>query len=214
MDLEFSPESDFVPAFSTPIARFRLAGSDAFNAELLALLAAKERETPGTGRTNIGGWHSPGNIFEWTEPAIKTLHDWIENAMRQLVGIVAAAPEYECDLHIVGWANVLKTGGYNLRHNHPNHVFSGVYYADAGDSDPKDELSGLFEFMDPRPFVEMVPAPGAPFGRSFPITPVTGSMLLFPAWLYHHVLPYNGIRPRVSIAFNAQVANFRVTRTK
>ncbi len=212
MELAFSPKTDFVPAFSTPIARFRLAEADDLNAELIALLAEKERAIPGAGKTNIGGWHSPGNIFEWTEPAIGTLHGWVEKAMRRMVGIVAAAEEFECDLSIVGWANVLKTGGYNLRHNHPDNAFSGVYYVDAGDSDPADELSGLFEFIDPRPFVEMIPVPGAPFGRSFPITPATGLMLVFPAWLYHHVLPYHGARPRVSIAFNAQVANFRPAR--
>ncbi len=212
MQLAFSPETDFVPAFSTPIARFRLAEADAFNAELIALLADKQRTIPGAGKTNIGGWHSPGNIFEWTEPPIGTLYGWVEKAMRRMVGIVAAAQEFECDLHIAGWANVLRAGGYNLRHNHPNNAFSGVYYADVGDSDPADELSGLFEFLDPRPFVEMIPVPGAPFGRSFPITPATGLMLVFPAWLYHHVLPYHGARPRVSIAFNAQVANFRPAR--
>lgn len=212
MELEFSPETDFVPAFSTPITRFRLAEADTFNAELIALLADKQRTIPGAGKTNIGGWHSPGNIFEWTETPITTLYFWVEKAMRRMVGIVAAAGEFECDLRLVGWANVLETGGYNLRHNHPNNAFSGVYYADAGDSDPEDELSGLFEFVDPRPFIEMVPVPGAPFGRSFPITPESGAMVLFPSWLYHHVLPYHGARKRVSIAFNAQVENFRPAR--
>jgi hypothetical protein len=39
-------------------------------------------------------------------------------------------------------------------------------------------------------------------GGSEVITPATGMMLLFPAWLMHGVRPYHGDRPRISIAFN------------
>jgi uncharacterized protein (TIGR02466 family) len=39
-------------------------------------------------------------------------------------------------------------------------------------------------------------------GRGETITPEAGTMILFPSWLVHAVMPYRGTRPRISIAFN------------
>ncbi len=66
-------------------------------------------------------------------------------------------------------------------------------------------LSGLLEFLDPRPLVEMVLAPGHPFGRPLRIQPEAGLMVVFPSWLYHLVHPYTGDGARISIAFNAPI---------
>lgn len=211
MTLQFSRQEDLVPAFATPIARFRVADCAEANESLRRIVMDRAATMPAAGRTNFGGWNSPGNLLEWPDEPIRVLGGWMEDALRRVTGILADAESFDCTMIIFAWANVLYTGAYNIRHNHPNNVLSGVYYVDAGDSDPADDLSGMFEFIDPRQFVEMVATPGAPFGRSFPVTPEAGTILVFPSWLYHHVHPYRGTRPRISIAFNARITDFKVS---
>jgi hypothetical protein len=42
-------------------------------------------------------------------------------------------------------------------------------------------------------------------GRGERITPEAGTMILFPSWLIHAVMPYWGTRPRIWIAFNFSI---------
>jgi hypothetical protein len=37
------------------------------------------------------------------------------------------------------------------------------------------------------------------------VTPRDGLLVVFPAWLYHYVNPYQGTAPRISVAFNATI---------
>jgi hypothetical protein len=60
------------------------------------------------------------------------------------------------------WANVLRDGNYNVLRCHPESAWSGVYCVDAGDLPTDDGLGGILELHDPRPTVEMVPAPRGP----------------------------------------------------
>ena len=61
----------------------------------------------------------------------------------------------------------------------------------------------MLEFLDPRAGVEMVTAPGDPYGEPIRIRPETGLMVIFPSWLYHWVHPYAGEASRIAISFNA-----------
>ena len=83
-------------------------------------------------------------------------------------------------------------------------AWSGVYYVDAGGEAPGQPLSGVLELCNPRPFTEMVPTPGSPFGQRVIFRAEAGTMILFPSWLYHFVNPFSGDGERISIAFNVQ----------
>jgi uncharacterized protein (TIGR02466 family) len=102
------------------------------------------------------------------------------------------------------WANVARRGHYHRVHNHPSSCWSGVYYVDAGGDAPGHPLSGVLEVCDPRPFTEMVPSPGSPFGQRAVFRAEAGTMVLFPSWLYHFVNPFHGDGERISVAFNVQ----------
>ena len=64
-------------------------------------------------------------------------------------------------------------------------------------------LSGLLEFLDPRPAASAVAAPGDPYGNPFRIRPQAGMLVIFLSWLEHWVHPYAGQTPRVAVSFNA-----------
>jgi uncharacterized protein (TIGR02466 family) len=198
--------------FSTPIITHRFENSVSVNQGLKQAILEAERLTPSTGRSNMGGWRSEPKLLDWAEPAVEALSLQIREALRQVVAATAGDQAFEGIVKINAWANLLRRGNYNAVHNHPESCWSGVYYVDAGSRDPKVPLSGVLEFLDPRPFVEMVYTPGAPFGRPVRIEPENGLMVLFPSWLYHQVHPYAGDEARIAIAFNAAMADSRADR--
>ncbi len=172
------------------------------NDELKRLVFNAELNTPSTRRSNIGGWRSSNQLLDGDEHAFATLRSHIQTNVLQMIKATAGEAGFEGYLKINGWANVLRRGNYNTLHNHPDSAWSGVYYVDIGTPAEENSLSGILEFIDPRPHVEMVSTPGNPFGMPLRIQPEAGLMILFPSWLYHHVHPYTGENARVSIAFN------------
>jgi uncharacterized protein (TIGR02466 family) len=202
--------------FPTLVGRFQAPAGEAaaVNAELKRLVLAKEQGVPNDPHANAGGWHSPSDLLDWPSPAVRTLRGWIAEALDH---IVRATLEYmrttgvnksfHGGMHVVAWANVSRRGNFHRLHNHPGHCWSGVYYLDDGSpADPADPLSGTLELVDPRPFVEMTPTPGDPYGQRIVIRPQAGLMMVFPSFLYHLVNPYHGPGERISIAFNARAS--------
>lgn len=197
-------------AFPTPIGRFEIPESAAINGELQRLILEKERSTPSETYSNAGGWHSATDLLEWPQPEIKTLRGWMVEAVQHMVGATMEMmkgsnirSDNKGNLRFQAWANICRMGNYHRIHNHPRSAWSGVYYVAAGNDAPNQPLSGQLELLDPRPFTEMVPTPGNPYGQKLILKPESGTMVLFPGWLYHFVNPYVGAGERISVAFNA-----------
>ena len=100
------------------------------------------------------------------------------------------------------WANINPPGGMNRAHQHPNSLWSGVYYIKA----PKN--SGHLKIDDPRASAAMVrpnqkkgPVPPRLF-RETHYEPVAGRCIMFPSWLMHCVDPNQSNDIRISVSFN------------
>jgi uncharacterized protein (TIGR02466 family) len=197
-------EKQVAMAYPTPIGRFRVPGAEAVNGELRRLILENERAQPTDDYANVGGWHSRHDLLEWPGPAIDALKGWIQEALHHMLAASTDNRPPRGSFAAVAWANVARQGHYHRVHNHPSCAWSGVYYVDAGAEAPGHPLSGVLEMCDPRPFTEMVAAPGSPYGKRVIFRPETGMMVLFPSWLYHFVNPYYGEGERISIAFNAR----------
>ena len=189
-------------AFSTPIGISRIKNHELLNQQLKTIILEEELTSASTRRSNIGGWRSRPDLLDIKHNSIATLLEHIQRAIQDMLKATKINEEFTGRMKISGWANVLRSGNYNTPHNHPESVWSGVYYVDAGSKADSGSLSGLLELLDPRPQVSMVPAPGFPFGTPMRIQPEDGLMVVFPSWLYHHVHPYNGDNARIAIAFN------------
>ena len=100
------------------------------------------------------------------------------------------------------WANINPPGGMNMPHIHPNSLFSGVYYVK---SQPN---CGRLKIFDPRPGIQFnMPSrkqgnPGKDFWRDASIEPMTGRIIMFPAWLWHSVEENKSNDIRISVSFN------------
>jgi tetratricopeptide (TPR) repeat protein len=122
-----------------------------------------------------------------------------------MAGLRATLPAHPYTSHLparwqlASWAVVLEAQGHQGPHFHPDGYVSGVYYArlpsvmraGAGDAGciefgrTADHIGGARE-----PLIEV-------------LRPEEGLMLLFPSYVYHRTIPFEGSEPRVCIAFDA-----------
>tara|TARA_B100001250_G_scaffold406054_1_gene424512 strand:+ start:165 stop:845 length:681 start_codon:yes stop_codon:yes gene_type:complete len=97
------------------------------------------------------------------------------------------------------WMTLFDEGDYAHIHNHNDVDFSGVYYYH------KEENAQDFFFESP---VEGAKLSSAYYGgRIYPSTK-TGSLMLFPGWLYHGVDKIESNKKRYSVSFNIEFSKF------
>jgi uncharacterized protein (TIGR02466 family) len=191
-------------AFPTPLVSYPWPDSEQLNRDLAAVILDAERKDRGINRSNVGGWHSTTDFFDWQEPAIKALRERVKEMTMAITRAIAIAKDgpRTFNYRIDGWANVSRHGHYNSVHNHPNCLWSGTYYVSTGSPDPETPVNGRLELVDPRAGVNMVHLADTLLQTRYVIDPTPGLMVLFPSWLNHFVHPFFGAGERISIAFN------------
>lgn len=205
-------------AFAVPLIRSRLADGAALNAELEALFLAREAEgerwrnpDPLVPR-NAALYESVFNLFDWPHPAIRRLRDFCLGELFRAVGELNGydpATLARLRAHVECWFHLTRKGGWFGAHNHALHSWSGVYCVRDDEPDPESD-SGRLVFLNPNQGAAMFADPGnarlvAPFALAplkLRLTP--GDLVLFPSWLLHEVLPYEGEGLRITVAFNAR----------
>jgi uncharacterized protein (TIGR02466 family) len=200
-----------VMTFGTPVLSFPWPDSAALNAELRSVILDAEKKSPGLVKSNIGGWHSDLGIFKWDAKCIATLHDRVRTASVEMTRNVITRPNtrFSATYHIDGWANVVRPGDYHLVHNHPNNLWSGVYYVSVGEPEPDRPYNGQLELLDPRLTPNMVGIPDSMFEMRYTVRVAEGLMIVFPSWLKHYVHPFYGNGERISVAFNVLISDFK-----
>ena len=192
----------FDALFSTPLFRFRVPDHATLDAALLFEGAAMRQASEGVSKSNRGGWHSEGNLFDSEAPSIRRLADLAKDSVFTATRKVGKADPEALKLKMFAWMNMNPPGGYNAPHTHPGAHWSVVYYV----SQPAIEEgnSGMIEFLDPRsdlPNWRLLKA--SAFRLKKKIRPEAGEIVLFPSYLVHWVYPNESAEERVTIAFNA-----------
>jgi len=188
--------------FATPLWLAPWAQAEVHNPVLLATVRALQQQQAGAVVSNVGGWHSTGNLFTLDIPAVRELHGYILAQLGHLLGeLEPGSKGSQQQATLTGWANVLPPGGYHKLHHHPGQHWSGCYYLTVPPAEP-DSQAGRLELLDPRSGADQLPQPGQFFSPSATVTAQAGLLVLFPAWLNHMVHPHNGPGERIAIAFN------------
>jgi uncharacterized protein (TIGR02466 family) len=189
--------------FYTPLLRFRLPDHDALDEALLAEGERLRGDSDGVSKSNRGGWHSEGNLFDSLAAPIQTLrHAALLAVMEATKSVTSRVDPASLDTKIFAWMNMNPTGGFNAPHTHAGAHWSGVYYV----RQPKVETgnSGMIEFLDPRsdlPGWRLLQSKA--FRSKRKIRPEAGEIVIFPSYLVHWVYPNESGGERVTIAFNA-----------
>jgi len=155
------------------------------------------KKDKGITRTNIQGWHSTTNMNDL--PQFKKLVDMLYACQKTIY----EQEHYESEPFLGNmWANINPPGGMNRAHQHPNSLWSGVYYVKA----PKN--SGNLKIDDPRASAAMwrprqkdEEKPPRLY-RETEYEPIVGRCIMFPSWLMHCVDPNNSNDIRISVSFN------------
>ena len=96
---------------------------------------------------------------------------------------------------ISGWAVSLASGGYQIRHSHPEAIASGVFYV----SIPTDMIQE--ESKDPGSLY-FSSRQGNNEQKELCIKPENGMLVLFPSYMPHETIPFESIQERLCIAVN------------
>lgn len=206
---------ELFPLFATPIGTRTLQDAEALNADLEALLLAREtREFQNpypTHHPQREVFESNFDMFRWPEPCIKTLRNFVMESVGQVVAELngySPAEMAKLQLHNHTWFHVSRHGGSFVAHNHPMASWSTVYCVRAGENVPERRDSGILRFLDHRPGSNMFVDPGnvklrGPFNfghYAMRLTP--GQLVLFPSYLVHEVATFLGHDTRITVASN------------
>lgn len=188
--------------FATPLAVAQLR-DPAMDAALRDTILARRRKHPGSNHSNLGGWQSDMGLLHWGGNPARSLAREVL-ALADTVTVDEAQPDRPHNWSLEAWANVNEAGHANLPHSHAGAsgcFWSAVYYLTAADG-----AGGALLFDDPRGPMVGTHGPSLRFRggteRRLQLAPEAGLLILFPAWLIHSVLPWQGSTPRISIAFN------------
>jgi uncharacterized protein (TIGR02466 family) len=197
--------------FTTPVLRRATGLAPEELREVSSYILSLRAADPGESRSNRGGWHSVGNLFDPAHRAFPAMNEAVTSA---LFSYIADAFGYsgEIQIALTGWSIVNGPGDYNVIHNHAANLLSGALYITV----PADMQGGAIHFHDPRLNLnahetEAMRKLGLRppwLATSVAIEPVAGEILVFPSWLNHWVEPFHSASPdalRIVVSFNATV---------
>lgn len=127
-----------------------------------------------------------------------------------------AGQVFDLKVGILGmWFQYSRHGAFHDVHTHGNCSWSGVYIVQIDSSEARvahpvyGPANGVTRLYGPPfsalggAFVDVGNAYLQP--PSIDVEPVPGQLLLFPSWLAHQALPYDGSQDRIIVSFNASI---------
>jgi len=164
------------------------------NSQLKEYINNLMKSSNGTIISNYGGWQSD-RVLGGLPKEFSELQEHIDSSIRQICFDTNLPPIKLDNL----WYNVNTPGSYNMIHNHPGCVLSGVYYVDV----PEENMGDIeFHRSDDSQYY-LHDNINTFFGSDrFIYKAMTGVLLLFPSWLKHSVQGNLSKKNRISLSFN------------
>jgi uncharacterized protein (TIGR02466 family) len=137
------------------------------------------------------------NLLE--DPAFSAVKDSITKALDDYCDSVCGMSQR---LRITqSWIARTQLGGAHGLHNHPNSLFSGVYYISCAEHSP---LNFRFENALFRDFKFRVDyTTQTEYNQTaVSVRPTVGDLVIFPSWVEHSVESNPGPQERISLSFN------------
>ena len=187
--------------FSTPVWATQISNYKETNEKIYNYIKNLQEDDKGVVKSNIKGWHS--NDFDMKDTEVINLINLLSAEINRVI------KDMDWDINnqtvkILNMWSIVNTGGAsNARHHHGNSDISAAYYVRA----PKN--CGDIVFYDPRPApVFSHPKSNNPNSLNCmvnSITPVEGSLVLFPSYLDHSVNANLSSEERIVISFNIKL---------
>ena len=68
--------------FPTVLLRRRLPDAKSKNRRLRKIILEREKLDAGVRQSNVGGWHSTPDLWDWPNPEMRDLCDWVKPRRR------------------------------------------------------------------------------------------------------------------------------------
>ena len=120
------------------------------------------------------------------------------------------------DMQFVGcWFQIQNGQAFHDVHTHGNCSWSGVYYVQIDPAEQRrqhatlGELNGVTRFYGP--YTQYQAGAYMDMGNAYlqnnsiDVQPEEGRLVIFPSYLAHKAMPYDGIKERIIISFNMQI---------
>lgn len=153
------------------------------------------------GKPTVGGLQSHELLNRVDHQLSQTLLSFLIPAVEFYCDHHLATPSFWMDLrrssspHYSGWGVVLRPGGQQLRHTHPEARISGVLYLSTPPEMPDNGSDQGSLWFSPNPLWQE-----AAYG--FTVNPKPGLLVLFPSFLPHETVPFVANGDRICVAFN------------
>ena len=200
-----------------PVLTRHLVDADALNPALVAL--AKQARTADAG-DGTPAWASDDDILtRHDDPALHRLAEAISRGVAEIAQTANATAWAELKpqglrVDLAGmWFQASNRYARHDVHNHGNCSWSGVYYAQVDPPEKRSahpdlgEANGLTRLHAPH--LERLGGAYMDLGAAWmqdshvDVAPDPGLLVVWPSWMLHQVLPYDGDLDRVIVSFNA-----------
>lgn len=219
------PLADQRQLWPTPMGVFQWPQAEAVNPLLVRVLGALRATDQ--ARTGV----APGPFFasdddllqrvqlpEWQQLVrfiVEAVRDTAASANRAVWALEGPdAPGLQIAIEGM-WFQCSNRGVHHDIHTHGNCSWSGVYCVDVDEAPGREHhavfggLNGVTRFYGP--YFNRLGGAHMDFGSAYlqqahtDVPPRAGQLVVFPAWLPHQAMPYQGQRDRLIVSFNASV---------
>ena len=206
--------------WSTPLGLHRFAQAGEIN-PLLVRVFRSLRATDGSANPEGAFFASGDDLLQRIRlPEWEQLVGFIVEGLRQTVVLAnqrawpEAAPGLQIALRGL-WFQIANRGSHHDVHTHGNCSWSGVYCVQVDSAAQRAShpllgaTNGVTRFYGPH--FNHLGGAHMDFGNAYlqsahlDIEPLPGQLVVFPSWLPHQAMPYDGEADRIIVSFNASV---------
>jgi hypothetical protein len=209
--------------WGTPLLRRSLENAETINADLVELFYQHRKQDLETRGQKSGNLYSSSDdlLQRYQHPSLQALFEFISSSVFEIASHMNAPiwqgmGASQLQMHIVGaWFQIANRYGFHDIHNHGNCSWSGVYYVQIDPLERRQEhatlgaMNGITRFYGH--WLGLTGGAHMDLGNAYlqqshvDATPRAGDLIVFPSWLNHKAMPYDGDKDRIIISFNAQV---------
>jgi uncharacterized protein (TIGR02466 family) len=151
--------------------------------------------------------------FDSNDEVMQPLYSIVEQKLNDVHKQIGLSDDYH---QVIGqaWLNPSIVRWISTPHNHPRYCLSAVYYAsasnDSGDLILLSPNAQHTQILPSQTTFNCIKDYNSITSAIWRMKPKTGTLLIFPSWLFHYVESGNGTE-RVSVAFDSELKKNNVS---